>query len=151
MCRAFEEEIFPAAASDRVRIQVTYRSKGQYIVIKGWTRSIPRSSAALHYATQTQEYGFPTESACPYGDDPRYASLTNVTDDVLKSFQNGWSRIAASQQSLEAVIAKVPAVYFPGIERFNTPERLQKLRENTIQADSRRQGNPAGIPMRHGE
>jgi len=143
VCRAFEEEIFPAAASDRVRVPVTYRSMGQYIVIRGWTRSIPQNWATLHYATRTWEYGFPTVGACPFGDDPRYASLANITDDVLKSFQSGWGRIAASQQSLETAIAKLPAVIV-GIEHFDTPERQQQLRERAIKAVLEGRERPIG-------
>ena len=134
VCRAVEEEIFHATASDQIRITVAYGNMeaDRDIVLKGWTRSIPQGWVALKYPSRTQEYGFLTESACPRGDDEHYIPLTNVADDVLKSFQSGWSRIVASQQSLEAAITKLPAEYI-AIEHFNTPERQQKLRERVIQ------------------
>src|SRR5579859_1592625 len=111
VCRAFEEEIFPATASDQIRLEVTHgnRGEGRYIALKGWTRSMPQGWAALNYPSRTQQYGFLTQSVCPRSDDENYVPLTNVTDDVLKSFQSGWGRIAASHQSLEAAIAKLPA------------------------------------------
>ena len=132
VCRAVEEEIFPAAPADRIRIPVTYSSTGHYITITGWTRSIPQNWVALHYATRIREYGFGSESACPFGDDPRYAYLANVSDNLLKLFQSGWARIASSRQSLESAIANLPAEYV-AIEQFNTPDRQQKLRERVIQ------------------
>ena len=133
VCRAFEEQIFPATASDRVRIEVTYGNMAgeRYVALKGWTRSIPQGWGALKYASQAQEYGFLTDSDCPRGDDARYMALTNVSDDVLKSFQGAWSRISASRQSLEAATAKLPTVWTV-IEHFDTPERQQKLRERAI-------------------
>ena len=71
VCRAFEEEIFPATASDQIRIQVMYDNMAgeQYIALKRWTRSIPQGWAALKYPSRTQEYEFLIESDCPVVDD----------------------------------------------------------------------------------
>lgn len=143
VCRSLEKEIFPGGAMDSVWVDVRL-SPPEWYFLKGWKQYPPNAWQALHYPVRTQEFGFVTDGDCPPGDDARYLALINVTDGMLKSFQQVWARVAATPQSLKAAIAPLPVSAAP-TERFNTPERQQAFRTALVARMFEKHERPAGL------
>ena len=118
VCRVFEREVFSGTEKDELFVQVLYdgTARNWYFTMKGWKVWPPDDWTSLHYSRQSAVLGFVTSQDCPPGDDPRYIWLKNVTDGMLKTFQNAWDAARRSPEALVNAFRDVPTEgsKFPG-------------------------------------
>ena len=130
VCRVFEDEVFPGTDADEVFVEVLYdgTASNWYFKLKGWKAWPPDDWTMLHYTRQSSVLGFVGNENCPLGDDARYIWLRNVTDGMLKSFQNAWGAASRSPKALDKVFAVVPTI--SSFRGTVDPQPSQRLRDN---------------------
>ena len=112
VCRTFEDEVFPGTDSDRILVDVLYDGSAPnwYFSLNGWKAWPPDDWTLLHYSRQSAILGFVTGGECPAGDDARYIWLGNVTDGMLKAFQEKWNQVSQSPEAFDKAFFAVPTV-----------------------------------------
>jgi hypothetical protein len=105
VCRVLDHEVFPGSSNDEYMAPLGSRN---IFTIKGWKAWPPDEWTLKHYTRAENVLGFVSSGDCPLGNDPRYMLLVNVTDGMLKSFQQTWDRVTASPEVLTKTFSDVP-------------------------------------------
>ena len=131
VCEVFEQEIFPDSTG-KVGLPIVYGSTDgkEYVRVSGWTPKVPAAWQQRGYS-QDDAIGPVVlaqlvKGACPPGNDPGYAHLTNVPPGMFKAMAQAFSRATSSLQGLAAVYrGPVYASPDPAVRLMGLPEMIQ--------------------------
>jgi hypothetical protein len=127
----FEQEIFPDPTG-KVGLPFIYGStdNNDYVRVSGWTSQVPAAWQQRGYS-QSDAIGPVVlaqlvKGACPPGNDPGYAHLTNVPPGMFKAMAQAFGRATSSLQGLAAVYkGPVYASPDPSVRLMGLPEMIR--------------------------
>lgn len=109
VCRQYEEEIFPVATKAKQEDGAVFYLADDGITrsLGDWTIIAPGTSRERYFDAIPQEFALLAVGDCPPVSDPRYISVSQITDGMLKAFDAHWRRAIRSQEAFDTAFAKL--------------------------------------------